>query len=60
MTEAERPRPPSEAGPEELLRRLMDLMLGEQLAAEVYGRDRLRLPAGYPSLGGGVLRAVVR
>lgn len=26
-----------EAGPDELFRRLMDLMLGEDLAAEVYG-----------------------
>jgi len=26
-----------EAGPEELFRRLMDLMLGEELAAAVYG-----------------------
>ena len=26
-----------EAGPEELFRRLMDLMLGEELAAQVYG-----------------------
>lgn len=26
-----------EAGPEELFRRLMDLLLGEELAAQVYG-----------------------
>lgn len=33
-----------EAGPEELFRRLMDLMLGEDLAAEVYGPLRAGAP----------------
>jgi hypothetical protein len=33
-----------EAGPEELFRRLMDLMLGEELAAEVYGPLRAGAP----------------
>jgi hypothetical protein len=33
-----------EAGPEELFRRLMDLMLGEDLTAEVYGPLRAGAP----------------
>lgn len=33
-----------DAGPEELFRRLMDLLLGDELAAEVYGPFELSTP----------------